>query len=139
MNRYYADILSRISEPPIWFDENAVPRFEAFSPSMVANIYADVCLLVEIQCQSCGTVFKVAMSEGEMDRFNRRWPLYALIKNKGLHYGDPPNINCCPSGPTMNCLDIRVLECWRRGTKTFEWERQAELEVELEDADAERR
>jgi hypothetical protein len=135
MHAHYKDILSRIQDPPAWFDENAVPRFDPFSPDLIANIYADICVLVEIQCQNCRRTFKVSMSEGAMERFNRRGLIYAQIENKSLHYGDPPNINCCGSGPTMNCLDIRVLECWRRGEKSFVWDRQPDLEVALEDAE----
>lgn len=35
------------------------------------------------------------------------------IETRSLHYGDPPNIGCCPAGPTMNSEMIRILEYWR--------------------------
>jgi hypothetical protein len=52
-----------------------------------------------------------------------------LIKNKQIHYGDPPNIGCCSAGPTENCIDIKVLEFWRR--KMLDWERDSGLEIDL--------
>ena len=50
------------------------------------------------------------------------------VEDGSLHYGDPPNIGCCPSGPTMNCEDLKVLEFWVRSADSFDWERKTELE-----------
>ena len=36
----YEDILSRIAEPPRWFDEQGVPRYCEFAPHRIANIYS---------------------------------------------------------------------------------------------------
>jgi len=45
MLQHYEDILSRIAEPPRWFDEQGVPRYCEFAPHCIANIYADECAL----------------------------------------------------------------------------------------------
>ena len=113
MNQAYADITERISEPPRWWDECAVPRYCAFTPRAVANIYAVEVALVEIACQNCGTRFLVAWSRGDFvidGAVQETKP----FDPQTFHYGDPPNAGCCAAGPTMNCNDLRVLECWRR-------------------------
>lgn len=135
MNNRYADITSRIAEQPTWYDEHAVPRYERFSPGAQANIYADRVALVLIACQNCRREFRVCMSESPMDRlpFEGRVPVSIEhdIQEGILHYGDPPNADCCPSGPSMNCLDLRVVEFWRRVDHV--WVRDQYLEVGLED------
>ena len=47
------------------------------------------------------------------------------------HYGDPPNMGCCPAGPTMNCEDIKILEFWEM--VDMRWVRVPELEIESEE------
>jgi hypothetical protein len=140
MNTYYGDILSRIPEPPLWWDEVAVPRFCEFSPQEVANIYASYAVLALVTCQGCGTEYRVAFSQGSMDRYlgrdeagEIRWAptLDEAVLEKGLHYGDPPNGNCCCAGPTMNSEPRRVLEFWKRAGG-MEWERDAAFEVDIE-------
>lgn len=133
MRHHYADICSRISETPRWYDEHAVPRYCAFSPREVADVYAVEVALVGIKCQSCGHPYRVAFS----------WQRHALGRNEDgtvwlknqppidpttLHYGDPPN-GCCASGATMNSELQRVLEWWRR--VDFKWLRVPENEVDI--------
>jgi hypothetical protein len=122
MHQYYGDILSmHPGEEPPWYDEHAVPRFCEFKPDLVADIYADEVALVLITCQGCGREFHVVHSEspvhrimaavhGGPDRKSIEW----RIHKRELEYGDPPNIGCCGSGPTMNSEPRRVLEYWRR-------------------------
>lgn len=72
-----------------------------------------------------------------------------MVKDGTIHYGDPPNVGCCPAGPTMNCWDLRVLEFWERGSKSgdgqtdafdaMQWRRRADLEIELPDMKDEER
>lgn len=118
MHRYYKDILERVSEPPKWFDENAVPRFCEFSPEEVAYIYAREVALVMIECQACAIPFKVALTELNLrdvlwDSGGKKIKnISDLIADRSIHYGDPPNIDCCGTGPTMNSVAIRVLEYW---------------------------
>lgn len=132
MNLNYRDILSRIAEPPQWFDESAVPRFVAFSPSEVADIYADEVVLAEIACQSCARAFHVAFSSSPQSRMRAKdvRRLSEEIKDHNLHYGDPPNVDCCAAGPTMNSEPKRVLEYWMR--ENFEWVRKPVFEVDIE-------
>lgn len=100
-----------------------MPRYCDFAPKYAANIYAREVALMLIQCQSCRQQFKVCMSGG-------RGSIAGAIKDGSLHYGDPPNIQCCAAGPSMNCIDVRVLECWRRDLG-LEWERETSLEIDL--------
>lgn len=142
MNTNYRDITSRIPEPPKWFDEHAVPRFVDFDPMEVANIYANQVCLVRITCQGCGQEFKVAFSQHMMDRFmgydqdgKERWiaTLEEQIQRKSLHYGDPPNVDCCGAGATMNSEPREVLEFWERNVTTdLDWHRRPDLEVNIE-------
>ena len=105
--------------------------------------------------QNCGTHFLVAFSsdinmamvqavqsdeyknletkEEKEDWFHAlsRTPLADAIQSKGIHYGDPPNVHCCPAGPTMNCDDLRVCEYWRRD-QAFDWQRHKQLEIALD-------
>lgn len=126
MHRYYGDILERIAEPPRWFDEHAVPRFGEFSPKNIANIYAHECALVLIACQACGQRFQVAFSWHPWVSGVERTALSERITD--LHFGDPPNMECCPAGPTMSSDALRVLEFW---VHDGGWHRQPELEVTL--------
>lgn len=132
MHHYYEDILSRIESPPLWFDENAVPRWCAFAPNQGANIYFEELALVLIECQNCGREFEVAMSWSIMDQIRDVPKLSEQIKDGSLHYGDPPNVRCCPAGPTMNCMDIRVLQFFKR--EHCEHTRVPELEIALPDS-----
>ena len=143
MNHNYNDIRSRIPEPPKWWDENAVPRYDTFSPGQVSNIYANEAVLYRIACQSCGEKFLVSAAQGTMEGVmaaHSGHPYYSLadrIRADTLHYGDPPNIGCCPAGPTMNCEDIRVVEYWYREGVSG-WQRDASLEITLERLDSDK-
>lgn len=127
----YEDIRSRISEEPVWFDSNGVPRYEPFSPVAVPNIYAKEAVLYLVRCQSCGKKFKVADDRGTIDKLRKISDLEHLIKEGALHYGDAPRHNCV--GDTMNCEDIRVLEYWRR--ETMDWVHHPELQIMLPDGE----
>lgn len=136
MHRDYKDIRKRIPTPPLWFDEHAVPRYEPFAPAWIANIYAEECVLLRIHCQSCDAVFDVCLSTSPMDKirfqmtYGNAWvSLAAQAAQRELEYGDPPNVECCASGPVMSSVAIRVLEFWRRGDG---WQRVPELEIDQE-------
>ena len=122
MNHHYADLRDRIPEPPVWFDEHAVPRYCPFTPNACANIYAREVAFCDIACQSCGARFNVAFSWSSVEFVKGVLHLHKQLTPTDaahLHYGDPPNVGCCPSGPTMNCDDLRVLEFWRMGGEEF--------------------
>lgn len=136
MNHHYSDIRSRISEEPKWWDENAVPRYCDFSPNVTANIYAREVALCDIACQGCGARFKVAFSWSSVDYLNGKPVNHQPLTPDdaaALHYGDPPNAGCCASGPTMNCMDFRVLEFWRKDTNHWDWVRVPDNEVLMQD------
>lgn len=128
--------MSRISEPPLWFDEHAVPRYDPFTPDGAANIYANCVALARITCQGCGIDFRVCFSESQMDKINymigeSEYPYVSLeerVRTQTLHYGDPPNTGCC-AGTTMNSEPREVLEFWKR--ERFEWVRDPSLEVKV--------
>jgi hypothetical protein len=134
MHQPYKDITSKLGDP-IWWDENAVPRYCEFEPRQAADIYAREVALVLIQCQDCRHRFRVAISFSYLNwNWNDGKPgpsLAESIKSNAISYGDPPNIGCCPAGPTMSSDEISVLEFWHFNTKTFEWERDSSLEITL--------
>jgi hypothetical protein len=142
MNHHYKDIRDRIAEPPQWFDENAVPRYCPFAPNETANIYAQQIVLLRIRCQNCGRPFDVCMSWCETDTILGRAvsSLEEQVRERVIHYGDPPNTECCPSGPTMNSEPDRVLQFWRHAGWRAEdgsvpaspWVRVPALEVDVE-------
>ncbi len=129
MNAHYDDILKLIEQRPVWFDERAVPRFCKPHPADVTNIYSNEVAFAQIACQNCHSLFVVAFSVADFEVFTKkRRPLREMIVDQTLHYGDPPNIACCASGPTMNSEMVQVLEYWKRG-KDFEWKRDSKLEI----------
>lgn len=123
MHCSYTDIRDRIAEPPKWWDESAVPRYAGFAPTRCADIYANEVALTEIECQYCGTKFLVCFSSR-----TSTLPVSHQIENLTLHYGDPPDMECCAAGPTMNSVMIKVVEFWRRNDQTWTWERDSSLE-----------
>ena len=137
MNHRYADILDRIPEEPLWWDENAVPRYCQFGPRENANIYADEIVLLLIQCQECAKEYRVCLSQTRYDLYNPYDPdkpypsLTRLVQDGQIHYGDPPN-DCdegCCAGATMNSVAVRVLEFWRKAG--LERERVPQLERDV--------
>jgi hypothetical protein len=132
MHHHYNDITSRIKEPPLWYDENGVPRYCKFGPDEGANIYARQIALLEIACQACGERFMVAMSWSHTETWLGD-PMPSLgdrIQDSSIHYGDPPNADCCGIGASMNCEDLHVVEFWERGVGE---QRVPEMEVLLPD------
>lgn len=162
MHQCYDDILNAIPGDPLWWQAGGVPRYAPFSPEVIPDIYADETALVEIACQSCDTRFHVCFTSSKMHRIMKalqikgdpqdagelsdRLTLANAITEQTIHYGDPPNIGCCPAGPTMNSVPIRVIEYWSRhhadhvanGIVTdiasyMEWSRDGTLETSLQD------
>ena len=142
MNNNYIDIRSKINEEPQWYDEHAVPRYCEFTPNEAANIYASEVALVLIKCQNCGKQFKVAFSRSKFGIKEMLWENFyhkprptikEQIINKTLHYGDPPNTDCCPAGVTEGCIDISVLEYYNK--VDMEWVREKDLDIDLEGQD----
>lgn len=147
MNQHYPDLIDKLGEP-MWWDERGVPRYLPFRPGLLNDIYAREAVLLKISCQGCGREFIVADSYSAVDIvLDKARTLTERVKDKSIHWGDPPNINCCGAGPTMNCEDLDVLEFWRRhhneylgddgivmdNEKYFRWKRIPELEIHLID------
>jgi len=151
----YEDIISRIAEPPRWFDEQGVPRYCDFAPRRIANIHARECALLAIECQNCGRPFVVALDDRAANRKvisrpgqEREWRTLAdIIRSHQIQYRDPPNVECCPVGATMTSTTRRVLEYWERIQETYtdpdtgillsrgrrDWTRDHALEIEIPD------
>ena len=119
MHHNYSDITSLTEAPPKWHDENGVPRYCDFHPDNIAYVYAAEAALVLIKCQACKTEFFVAFSE--LNLKHKLWDdsqrkrlafLSDIISDRALHYGDPPNTQCCATGPTMNSVPVSVIEYW---------------------------
>lgn len=128
MKKSYHDILSRISEPPSWFDEHGVPRYGQFSPEAVADVYAREVVLFEVRCQACERSFPVSQTGRTIGDPHS---LSSSIDARRLCYGDPPALGCCPAGVAMNSIPVKVLELWRRRPPAA-WERdRSRDEVEL--------
>lgn len=133
MHRCYHDILERIAAPPDWFDEHAVPRWGEFTPYMAANIYAHEVVLLRVTCQACERSFDVCMSAHPLGIDGVR-DLEALVRKHDIFYGDPPNVECCAAGPTMNSIPVQVLQFWRRNISKesgLKWSRVPELEIAI--------
>lgn len=132
MNCCYDDILEEMrfmGKEPIWFDENAVPRYCDFHPDQRADIYASEVCLLDIECQACEMRFLVCMS---WYRLSGTPSIAELIETRTLEYGDPPNVDCCAAGPSMTSNAKRVWSFWRKNKDTnYEWKRFVEFEVDL--------
>ena len=133
MNGHYGDIMRLIPVPPVWWDENAVPRYCEFKPNEVSNIYASEVVLMAIKCQGCGEPFKVAMSHAYLDEAVNPNNTSFRTRAGHLHYGDPPRNDCCDAGPSMNSESVKILEFWVNEDPLHEWTRHPEFEIDLEE------
>lgn len=136
MNVDYHDIIDRAG-PPDWWGPGGVPRYGRFDPSAI-DIYATQAALYEIECQGCRRRFRVGetwsiAAAGMRARSSDFKAIMAsairarLEAGESLHYGDPPNAGCCPSGPTMSSSFVRVLEYHE--ADDFAWKRLPEVEA----------
>jgi hypothetical protein len=143
MHASYDDIISRISTPPMWFDEHAVPRYCAFHAERSASIYIDEIALTEIACQQCQRRFHVAISPVNF----RKQTIAEAIRSKALSYGDPPRHDSdgCDAGASMQSHPFRVLEYWHRHDRRYaefgwvtdihawtKWARDPSLEIDIQ-------
>ena len=129
---HYEDILCLQTETSAqvqWYDEQGVPRFVEFAPRYSNKYpYAMECVLLEIECVDCHTIFNVSLARDNFQEIE----LSALIESNGIDYGEPPNIKCCASGPGKYARTIRVLQYWSRNyhhEDGGEWARDATKEV----------
>ena len=126
MHQHYKDILDRIDEPPKWFDDRGVPRFQEFSPRLLGNIYSSEAALAEVSCQRCHRMFRVALTNAFAKRGSS---LSDEIRLGRMHYGDPPNVACCAGGPSMNSVMHKIVEYWSRDLEVnLDWQRDPTYE-----------
>lgn len=134
MHRSYHDIISRIAEPPIWWQEGGIPRYDLFNPASSTGIYCVEVALAEIACQMTDVRFIVAM-EGRGDR-----QIAKSIRDFSLCYGDPPNVP--EASPYTTSVTLRVIQYWHRNHPEYvvegtvsnykgytEWRRDTSLEI----------
>ena len=121
----YKDITEKLGEP-FWFTEHGYPRYCEFHPQECGIYHKEAALLL-IRCQNCHKEFKVSETS------NAENVLAEEIKQRRLFYGDPPDVGCCPAGPTMTSEEICVLEYWRKEFifNKMIWRRIDELEIDL--------
>lgn len=124
MKRAYDDLLSLTGRKPSFFQAEGVPRWADFQPGDSTSPYAVDCAIVEIACQLCDMRFHVLMESTSRDRTT----VEEQIRTSTLAYRDPPNVGCCPGGPSTTSETVRVIEYWRR-QRTFTWERDGTLET----------
>lgn len=130
MYTYLGDIIDKLGEPLWWDDSQAIPRYCEFSPDECNNIYAQEVAFILVECQNCGHEFKISQA---WEIFDNPISLSESIKEGyTIGFSDPPNIQCCPAGPSETSDKIKVLEFWQRNANTnFDWERRPEFEVEF--------
>ena len=107
-----------------------MPRYDPFTPDML-GIYDDRAVLYEVQCASCGRLFRVAESQQLLARLvSGDDDLGYWFRQVAPYYGDAPRHDhpyggrC--AGETMTSDTVRVIEFWRKDK--LDWERVPELE-----------
>lgn len=141
MYRLYPDLRARLGDP-LWHDDQGVPRYDPFHPSL-CGIYDSFVALLEIECQGCGQRFPVSASWDHGAAFislrasvsvREDWwksPVLPTAEDSGhFSFGDAPwhGEHQC-SGTTMSTDVSRILEFWTRdGEPCLEWRRRPEYE-----------
>lgn len=100
--------------------------------------------LIAERARIVGRIAAISVEFGEQRKL-RPQTLADQVTAGVIHYGDPPHVDCCAAGATMNCNDLAVVEFWRRGRApsgpvtldeamdAMGWSRVPELECELPD------
>jgi hypothetical protein len=119
---HYKDIIDRINEPPKWWDRCGCPRYCDPTPENCSHVYAKHCAFMVIECQACSHEFVVEFAASSIDMLDRHAepPAFREWDPTNLHYGDPPNIGCCPAGATMNSVPRVLLGSWDRTLSDWE-------------------
>lgn len=111
----YQDVISRIVEPPTWWDSSGYPRWDEPKDG-ATNIYVDEGIVVRIGCQGCDKTFLVVYEESHYEpllREDHRGLITMAKDGDPPHYGDPPRHGCV--GDTMNSYAISTVRTWKRG------------------------
>lgn len=115
MTRLYEDLTSRLGEP-LWYDDQAVPRYDPFTPDQ-CGIYDDWVMLQVVSCQSCDREFECATSSSRLALRVKTWDVADAMRNL-YGWGDAPwhtidGSQC--AGTTMTSDVGSVLELWHLG------------------------
>jgi hypothetical protein len=77
-------------------------------------------------------MFKIALTEAFT---SKRLGLSDEFRLGRVHYGDPPNVNCCAAGAAMNSMMHRILEYWSRDYEVSkDWQRDPTFEGPVAEA-----
>lgn len=90
MKGRYDDIVSRVADPILWYDEHGVPRYVPFASLRKADIPANEAALVEVVCQRCLRGVLVCCSGVQRRDGSRRLVVEAIRADAWGLYGDPP-------------------------------------------------
>lgn len=129
MKQNYYDIIEKLGEP-LWYDNFGVPRYADFKPEM-AGIYSKYVALLEVKCQCCQKVYRVASVVTE---FASRVKLPIEKDIGSFAYGDPPHCGECKC-PATNAVPVKILQLWekkldeKKGSKKEKWVRLKDHEV----------
>lgn len=105
MNRDYFDILKRL-DAPLWWDENAVPRYEPFHPDM-CSVYCKTVVLITVECQGCTQHFSMAF---EIDKVTE---LDEIREDFSVNIPDDPPRHNCP-GDSSTGITVKLEQYWTR-------------------------
>lgn len=114
MKARYDDIVSISEHAPLWWDENGVPRYAEFSPTMCADPDARQAALLQVACPRCRRLCLVSVSSKHLDL-----DILSDLLARGAEglYGLLPHFGHC-SYPYMASL-VAVVEAHRRGDLAF--------------------
>lgn len=116
----------------VCFTSSDTSRFDEYVKRIGINVMYNLTKGIETDLEALSEKHKT-----------EKYHLSVKIKEKTLHYGDPPDNNCCEAGATMNSIMIRVVEYWSRNNKEHvaengritdyeayrTWKRNPELEI----------
>jgi len=111
MNTDYSDITSRLGAP-LWWDYNAVPRYEKFHPTH-CGVYFKQVMLLRVGCQGCQSQFKMAVEIGRQTIDTSGSPKDIENWFCGVdppRHGSHGNPECV--GTSMTIEPLEVLEFW---------------------------
>lgn len=101
MKGRYDDIVSRVADPILWYDEHGVPRYVPFASRRKADIPADEAALVEVVCQRCLRGVLVCCSGVQRRDGSRRLVVEAIRADEWgsmvIRHATPPRRSASPA------------------------------------------
>jgi hypothetical protein len=123
MYRRYEEIREKLGEP-LWHDDQGVPRYIEFHPSL-CGVYDTHVALLNIACQSCGKRFLVAASYNAFIGFRIQLSLPTSDEAGSFGFGDAPYHGGC-AGETMTTDTMEIVQFWFK--RTGDWIQLSELQ-----------